>query len=162
MTENPTLTQSPPGPPRKLTARVWRRAWLEPHVRFWWLAAVVFLAAAVYLLVSRYLVWRESSRLISSGVPVPATVLQADESVARGKTESGDKSVRLEYQYGGKTYEVSAAYLEGRRASSFLSSGNRSRSASIRTIRFAGRRVRSPRRWARKWSAERLHCRSVF
>ncbi|HSZ59285.1 MAG TPA: DUF3592 domain-containing protein [Tepidisphaeraceae bacterium] len=120
MTEHATIAQAPPAPPRGLTARVRRRAWLEPHVRFWWLAAVVLLLAALYLLVSRYLAWHDSSRLITAGVPVPATVVEVDESVVRGKTEPGDKAVRLEYEYDGKKYEVSTAYLEGRKAEQFL------------------------------------------
>ena len=120
MTEHPIIAPSPPAPPRDVSARIRRRAWLEPHVRFWWLATVVLILAAAYLLVSRYLAWRDASRLIVSGIPVPATVVEVDESVVRGKTEPGDKAVRLEYEYGQKKYEVSAAYLEGRRAEQFL------------------------------------------
>ena len=120
MTEHSIIAPLPPAPPRELSARIRRRAWLEPHVRFWWLAALVLILSALYLLTSRFLAWQDSSRLIVSGVPVPATVLQVDESVVRGKSEPGDKATRLEYQYGGKTYEVSVAYLEGRRAEQFL------------------------------------------
>jgi hypothetical protein len=81
---------------------------------------LVLIVAAIYLLVSRWLAWRQDSRLAVTGTPVPAMVLQADESVARGKTVRGDKSVRLSYEFGGKQFEVSAPYLEGRRGDDFI------------------------------------------
>jgi hypothetical protein len=92
-------------------------------VRFWWLAGLVLIGAAIYLLVSRWIGWRQDSRLAVTGMPVPATVLQADESVARGKTVPGDKSVKLAYEFNGKHYEVSAPYLEGRHSEQFIEVG---------------------------------------
>ena len=59
-----------------------------------------------------------------TGTQIEATVLQADESVAKGKTVNGDKPVRLGYEVSGKKYEVSAPYLEGRKSEEFLIVGN--------------------------------------
>src|SRR6266404_1472404 len=116
----PVAPPPPPAPPRDVTARVGRRAWADPRVRFWWLAGFVLVGVAAYLLVSRYLAWRLDSRLVESGTVINATVLQADESVAKGKTVSGDKSVRLSYDVDGRSYEVSAPYLAGRASEEFI------------------------------------------
>src|SRR4051794_30894051 len=93
--------QPPPAPPRELTPTVRRRAWLDPHVRFWWLTALVLVLAGASLLAVRHAGWRLGARLVESGKPVDATVRQADESVARGKTVAGDKPVRLSYEIDG-------------------------------------------------------------
>jgi len=113
----------PPAPPREVTARARRRAWADPHVRFWWLTGLVLVGAGAYLLASRYFAWRQDARLVESGTPVEATVLQADESVARGKTLPGDKPVRLSYEVGERKFEVSAPYLQGRPAEQYIEVG---------------------------------------
>jgi hypothetical protein len=51
-------------------------------------------------------------------------VLQADESVARGKTVNGDKPVKLSYEFAGKPYEVSTPYLDGRKSEQFIIVGS--------------------------------------
>jgi hypothetical protein len=93
-------------------------------VRFWWIAGLVLVAAAVYLLITRTIAWHQNSRLSVSGTPMQAKVLQAEESVAPGKTVAGDKPVRLRYEFNGKTYDVSAPYLDGRRSEQFLIVGS--------------------------------------
>jgi uncharacterized protein DUF3592 len=128
MTESaaaPALPPAPPSaPPRHVTPTARRRAWADPRVRFWWISASVLFAAALYLLVSRSLAWHEDSRLSISGTQVQATVLQADESVARGKTVNGDKPVKLSYEFAGKPYEVSTPYLDGRKSEQFIVVGS--------------------------------------
>ena len=124
MSEISATAAPPPTPPRPVTPTARRRAWLDPRVRFWWGAGLVLVAAAGYLLISRTLVWKQNSRLSVEGTPLPAKVLQAEESVAPGKTVAGDKPVRLRYEFNGKTYEVSAPYLDGRRSEQFLVVGS--------------------------------------
>ena len=114
----------PPTPPRPLTPIARRRAWGDPRVRFWWGAGLVLIAAAAFLLISRTIAWREDSRLSIEGTVVDAKILQAEESVAPGKTVAGDKPVRLSYSFNGKTYEVTAPYLEGRPSEKFLIVGS--------------------------------------
>lgn len=92
-------------------------------MRFWWLTGAVLIAAGAYLLISRYAAWRQGARLVETGTPVEATVLQADESVARGKTVSGDKPVRLSYEAAGRKFEVNAPYLEGRAPEEYIEVG---------------------------------------
>ena len=124
MSEISATTTPPPTPPRIVTRAARRRAWADPRVRFWWGTGLVLVAAAIYLLVSRTVAWRQNSRLSVDGTLVQAKILQAEESVAPGKTVAGDKSVRLRYEFNGKTYEVSAPYLDGRRSEDFLIVGN--------------------------------------
>jgi hypothetical protein len=93
-------------------------------VRFWWCAGVVLIAAAAILLISRTIAWRQDSRLSVEGTVVDAKILQAEESVAPGKTVAGDKPVKLSYVFNGKTYEVTAPYLEGRPSEKFLIVGS--------------------------------------
>ena len=77
-TPQPTAAPSLTPPPRAVTLVVRRRAWGEPHVRFWWLGAVALFVAAACLLATRYANWREGVALIHSGVPVQAKVLVAN------------------------------------------------------------------------------------
>lgn len=108
---SPTI---PAAPPRATTARVARRAWADPPVRFWWATATALLVIGVYFVVTRYLDWRQSARLIRSGELVQATVVEADGIARKGNTSAADRPVRLQYEYNRKTYDVGAAYLEGR------------------------------------------------
>ena len=108
---SPTI---PAAPPRPTTARAARRAWTDPHVRFWWATAAVLLVIGVYFVVTRYLDWRQSAQLVQSGQQVLATVVEADGIARKGNTSAADRPVRLQYEYNGKAYDVGAAYLEGR------------------------------------------------
>src|SRR3954470_6845526 len=102
MSEISATAAAPPMPPRTVTPTARRRAWFDPRVRFWWGAGLVLIAASVYLLIGRTLAWRQNSRLSIEGTPVQAKVLQAEESVTSRKTVSGDKPVRLRYEFNGK------------------------------------------------------------
>jgi len=124
MSEISATAAPPPTTPRSVTPTAKRRAWTDPRVRFWWGAGIVLLGAAVYLMIGRTIAWKRNSRLSLEGTPVAAKVLQAEESVAPGKTVAGDKPVRLSYAFNGKTYEVTAPYLDGRRSDEFLIVGN--------------------------------------
>jgi len=120
MSEISTTTSPPPTPPRPVTPTARRRAWGDPRVRFWWGAGLALIAAALFLLTTRTITWKQNARLSVEGTVVPAKVLQAEESVAPGKTVAGDKPVRLRYEFNGKSYEVTAPYLDGRRSEEFL------------------------------------------
>jgi len=124
MSEIAATAPPPPTPPRPVTPRAGRRAWTDPRVRFWWGAGLVLVAAAGYLLVNRTVTWRQNSRLSVEGTPVRAKILQAEESVASGKTVAGDKPVRLRFEFNGKTYDVTAQYLDGRRGDDYLVVGS--------------------------------------
>ena len=104
----------PAPPPRQLTRRVRWRAWTDPRVRFWWAMAAALLAIGFYFLVTRYLDWHQAARLVESGIKLDATVLEADGIARKGNTSAADRPVRLQYEYKGQSYDVGAAYLEGR------------------------------------------------
>lgn len=108
---SPTI---PAAPPRPTTARAARRAWADPHVRFWWATATALLVIGVFFVVTRYLDWHQSAQLVQSGQQVQATVVEADGIARKGNVSAADRPVRLQYEYNGKTYDVGAAYLEGR------------------------------------------------
>lgn len=124
VTQQPIAEQSPPAPPRPVTACVSRRAWADPNVRFWWAAGLVLAAIGAYLLITRYLDWRRDARLIESGAEVPATVVEAGELTVRDKKVSGDSPVRLQYEWQGQFHEVRVASLEGRSSGDYIVIGS--------------------------------------
>ena len=120
MTQQPTAEQFPPAPPRQVSARVSRRAWADPHVRFWWMAGLVLVAIGAYLLITRFLAWRRDARIVQFGAQVPAMVVEAGELTVRDKKVPGDSPVRLQYEWQGQTHEVRAASLDGRSSGEFI------------------------------------------
>lgn len=107
------LLAPPPSAPRPVTPHVGRRAWMEPRVRFWWLAAAVVLAISLYFLTSRWLAWRSEVRLLSQGVEVKAIIRQTATEILKGKTQPPNSICTLDYTYEGKNYEV-VGVLKGR------------------------------------------------
>ena len=124
MTQPPLTEHAPAAPPRAVTARVGRRAWADPNVRFWWAAGLVLSAIGISLLVSRSIDWHRDARLIRSGAQVPATVIEADGMTVLTKKKPGDVAVRLRYDWQGQTHEVTASSLAGRSADDFLIIGS--------------------------------------
>lgn len=112
-----------PPPPRPVTPRVRRRAWAEPHVRFWWLTALVLLATGAYLGTAGLVAWRRTVRLIESGTPVRATVVLANGEPVKGKNQPPDSVVRLDFTLDGKPWVVNGR-LEGRRPGQFIQVGS--------------------------------------
>jgi hypothetical protein len=66
------------------------------------------------LLIQQISVWREAAHLIVDGVPVDALLVDVDGATLLGRSAPGDKPVKLRFDRDGKSYEVKAAYLEGR------------------------------------------------
>ena len=103
-----------PPPPRDISPAVRRRAWAEPRVRFWWLAAVVVLAIAGYFLGTRYWSWRRQADLVRHGLRLDdATVQRTATEVVRGKRQPPNSLVTLDYTVGGRPYTVDG-FLVGR------------------------------------------------
>jgi hypothetical protein len=103
----------PPGPPRPLTPRVSRRAWAEPHVRFWWVLTLVLLGIGAYVGGSHWLAWSREVRMIRSGRVVDAEILTAGGLSSRWQQLPPDSIVTLRYEVDGKTYDQTG-YLKGR------------------------------------------------
>src|SRR5215213_829827 len=97
LAETPSVQTLPP-PPRPLTPRVRRRAWAEPHVRFWWLAAVALVAAGVCMVVVQYREWRREVWLVENGTPVKARIEQAGGEVVGGRPIAPGGAVLLSYE----------------------------------------------------------------
>lgn len=110
-----------PDPPRPATPRVRRRAWTEPRVRLWWLAAAAVLAAGVYFLATRYYNWRRDLNVIRNGTEVQAFVYSAEGFPIPGRRRPPTVVVELHYDVGGKTYKVEG-YLRGRTESFVIQS----------------------------------------
>jgi hypothetical protein len=108
-----------PPPPRALTARVRGRSWADPHVRFWWLVAIVLFGLGAYLWVRGIVAWRRTRWLVEHGQPVVATIRQANNEQIPRK-QPGDSNVLLDYEWAGRPHQV-WGILEGRRPEELLS-----------------------------------------
>ena len=103
-----------PSPPRAVTPRVRRRAWAEPHVRFWWVLTLALLAIGVYVGVREWRVWSREVRLIRSGRVVQAEILTAAGLSSRWQQLPPDSVVKIRYEVDGREYEKNG-YLKGRK-----------------------------------------------
>ena len=112
-----------PAPPRPVTGRVRFRAWVDPHVRFWWLSGAGLVVVGVWILLANYLEWHRGERLIRAGTVVQATVAEAAGVSFAGKQMPPDSRVRLQFNFNGQPREVSG-YLEGRKQSDFILIGS--------------------------------------
>jgi hypothetical protein len=110
----PVLASAPPDAPRPVTARVRRRAWTEPHVRFWWLLTLAMLVIGVYVCGREFLTWSREARLVREGRPVEAEVTRAGGLSSRWQRLPPDTVVTLQYEVDGKTY-TQDGYLKGRK-----------------------------------------------
>jgi hypothetical protein len=103
-----------PDPPRELTPRVRRRAWTEPHVRFWWMLSLALLLIGAYVAVREWRVWSREVRLIKQGRVVDAEITSAGGLSSRWQQMPPDSLVTLEYAVDGTKYQQSG-YLKGRK-----------------------------------------------
>lgn len=101
---------APPPPPREVTPAVRRRAWLEPRVRMWWLAALAVLVIAGYFAVTQYLAWRSRADLITRGIEVQAEVLRADSPDIRGRFINPGEMALIRFTHGGQLREHRATF----------------------------------------------------
>lgn len=99
---------APASPPREITPVIRRRSWLQPHARFWWLAAVAFLIPAAYLTSQAFIEHYVQSQLIVHGKRVAAMV----GGIPHHERPPGT-ALDLTFTYAGKHYAVSGV-LEGR------------------------------------------------
>jgi hypothetical protein len=104
---------APPAPPREVTAVARRRAWVDPRVRFWWLAAGVLLVIALYFAVTQTVIWSQEAWLIERGVQVEARVDHADGITVRDRLMPPASRVGLSFEWEGEVVEVSG-HLAGR------------------------------------------------
>ena len=114
MVSDTASTQTLSPPPRPLTPGVRRRAWTEPHVRFWWLAGAALVAAGAYMLVVNYVAWRREVWLIRNGTLVNATIERSNAEVLAGRPVAPEMSVMLAFDWKGEQVR-SWGTLEGRR-----------------------------------------------
>jgi len=113
----PTQLEAPPpaDPPRPLIAKARRRAWNEPHVRFWWVSALVFLLIGLYFCVDRWRGWLAERRLIEGGTRVEANIDEAGGTTSPGKRVPPDSEVVLNFTFKGRSWRVNGL-LPGRSA----------------------------------------------
>jgi hypothetical protein len=123
LAEQPTpsadIPASEPSPTRELTAGVARRTWAEPHVRLWWVTALVVLGTGVYAGAMQMRDWYKQVRLIQHGTPVTAVVQSINGLNMRGNSQPGDSAVVLRFDWHGQSQEK-AGHLADRPASQFI------------------------------------------
>lgn len=109
-----------PGPPRPVGSLARKRAWIEPGVRFWWIAAILIVVAAIGLAVQGVLNWREENFVIREGVVVEATAFTAGEIRVANRPIPMERPVTLDYEFNGRTYSsrgmltnVGQVYISG-------------------------------------------------
>ena len=97
-----------PQVPRPISRRVIRRAWNEPSVRYWWLAAAVIVIASVYSLLAGTMQWWGESKLLRDGVAVTAVYYDVSEGAHLSRRPMPVLTpVQLEYEYQQTKYKVS-------------------------------------------------------
>jgi len=95
-----------------VTAAARRRALAEPRVRFWWLAGLVLLVIALYLIIYAVVIWSREAYLVSHGQVVSAFVTVADGDPYPHR-KPGESPVEMTFTMNGQDYHVSGV-LEGR------------------------------------------------
>lgn len=97
--------------PRPVTPAVRRRAWGEPRVRIWLVAAIVILAIAIYWTIAQISAWYTENRLIREGVRTDATVYVPQDFQAGNRIPNRSIAVRqpivLEWSHNGESYHGS-------------------------------------------------------
>ncbi len=102
----------PPSPvPRPISPLVRRRCWTEPAVRLWWLIAAAILTLILAYGGDRFWSWHLENRLILSGVPVSAKIVEAGGVAVARETMKGQHveptaQVTLEFDWHGQTQRV--------------------------------------------------------
>lgn len=121
-TERTTL-DALPAPPRPVTARARRRAWADPGVRFWWLAAAVLLAAAAYMAFVGHRAWSHQAWLSQSASVVQAKVVQASGQVFGSRAAPPDADVMLSFDWNGRPHQATGR-LADRKPGEFVIVGS--------------------------------------
>jgi hypothetical protein len=109
------LGDQPAKPPRAITPRVLKLAWIEPRARFWLLAGLVLLAAASHFAITRYMDWHHSAQLIRNGTVLQATVdgINGSSRITL-RNQPPESLVDLSYTINGRPYQLSSVLLAGR------------------------------------------------
>jgi hypothetical protein len=108
------LPPPPPPPPRALTPVARRRSFLEPNVRFWWLAGVVLAIVTIGFLVDNLIQWRQKLDIVRHGTAVTAIIDKIGDQDSNARANiSPDYPVTMQFDLGGDQYSVQG-YLEGR------------------------------------------------
>jgi hypothetical protein len=92
----------PPAPPRAITKYVWRRSWLEPSVRFWWLCSFALLVITTWFFTDQMRDYFKEQRLITSGVTVMATLTDVGGAHLSGQRFAPDTVSTLKYTLNGQ------------------------------------------------------------
>lgn len=108
------LSPAPPPAPREVTRRVRRRAWVEPRVRIWWLAALVVAAIAGALIIDGLRARAHERWLVEHGAHVDAIVAEANSEMVRGRPQPPSSLVRLQFTWKGQVYNTALRALPGR------------------------------------------------
>jgi hypothetical protein len=121
--DNPHASE--PVPARELTPRVAWRTWGDPHVRLWWVTALVVLAAGVYVGATQMIDRYTEVRVLRHGTPAVATVEALGNAyVLHGQTQPGDSPVVVRFDWQG--HSISAAgHLAGRPVAQFINIGEK-------------------------------------
>ena len=123
MDNDPTLSAArTPSEPGESAHRLGRRAWAEPHVRLWWVTALVVLGAGLYVGILETADWYKEVRLIRHGMPVTAKVRAVNGKDLPGTSQPGDSYVVLGFYVDGQRHEVTG-HIAGRPASQFIKEG---------------------------------------
>ena len=93
---------APPDPPRPLTPRAARRAWVEPTVRPWWLMAAAVLLAVGGYSVAQLVERANLNRLTTAGVPVAAKVVSTDNRSIVGQAATTEEQANLTFDWHGQ------------------------------------------------------------
>jgi len=104
----PVETSLPPVP-RPITPTARRRAWTEPRVRGWWLAAIVPMGLFIYVCFNVIADFNRFRDLVARGVAVQAVVSVA--GYEKGHRLPPDTAVTLSYQIGDTTRQASGTLL---------------------------------------------------
>lgn len=103
-------------PPRTVPAAARRRAWGEPRVRVWLLAAGVILAVAIYWTIAQVGSWYSTNRLVREGVATDATVYVPQDFNAGNRIPNRSIAVRqpiiLEWSHDGQAHHANAVLDE--------------------------------------------------
>lgn len=106
-------SSTPIVPPRPIDARVRRRVWAEPTVRFWTMTFIVVLLIDAYVAFNNLQGWLHQRELILHGMQVQALVAEVD-GVARVLRVPPETPVTLQFEMDGKPHEVQGI-LNGRK-----------------------------------------------
>lgn len=99
-------------PPRPVTPAVHRRAWAEPRVRIWLLAAAAILALAIYWTIAQVSSWYTGNRLIREGVRTEAAVYVPQDFNAGNRIPNRRIAIRqpvvIEWTHGEQSHHANA------------------------------------------------------